>query len=186
MSSFKLAARYAKSLLDLALEKNQLEAVTADVQLFRQVCLANRELVLMLRNPIVHADKKQKVIDLVFGTHFHEITKAFFRLIISKSREAYLPQFAESYMEAYNRLNHITRVTLTTPVEADAALTDTVKKLLKEKAGLEQIEFTTRVEPALIGGFKLQYEDKLYDASLLRKLETLDDSFLENQYLRKI
>lgn len=77
MSSYRLSARYAKSLLDLAIEKNQLTEVFNDVSYFNEVLKNVRELLLLLRNPVIHTDKKQKIVDQIFGARFNTITKEF-------------------------------------------------------------------------------------------------------------
>ena len=45
MPNPRLAARYAKSVLDLSVEKNQLEEVYADMQWLNRVCKSNRDFV---------------------------------------------------------------------------------------------------------------------------------------------
>ena len=59
MSNARLAGRYAKSLLDLALEQGQLETVYADMKYVQAVCKASAELVNLLRSPIIKADQKE-------------------------------------------------------------------------------------------------------------------------------
>jgi len=186
MSAYKLSARYAKSLIELAVEKNQLEQVVGDIRLFVQVCKQSKDYTAMLRNPVIHLDAKQKITDKIFGDNISQLTKGFISLIISKTREAFLPQIANAVLEQYNALKGITEVTLTTAIPADEEIISNVKKLLKEKAGVDNIEFTAKINPELIGGYQLQYKDKMYDASIRRKLHTLNEEFNDNHYLRKI
>jgi len=58
MSNARLAGRYAKSLLDLAQEQGQLEAVYADMKQIQAIFMASSEFVNMLRSPIIKADQK--------------------------------------------------------------------------------------------------------------------------------
>jgi len=58
MSEIRIAARYAKSLLDLAIEKGALDAIHNDMQLIAESCKGSRELVLALQSPIIKFDKK--------------------------------------------------------------------------------------------------------------------------------
>ncbi len=60
----RLAHRYAKALLDIAVEKGQLDQVFADVQWLQAVCKSNSDFVSLLRSPIIKADKKQKIVGL--------------------------------------------------------------------------------------------------------------------------
>ena len=65
MSVNRIAARYAKSLLVLAQDQGVVEEVRRDVDTFRSA-LAHREFLLLLRSPIVHADKKRHILEAIF------------------------------------------------------------------------------------------------------------------------
>ena len=56
MPNPRLATRYAKSLIDLAIEKGQLEKIFADMQWLQAVCKGNRDFVNVLRSPVIKAD----------------------------------------------------------------------------------------------------------------------------------
>jgi F-type H+-transporting ATPase subunit delta len=185
MSAYRLASRYAKSLLDLAVEKNALEAVFADISYFNSVVKSVSEFRAVLRNPDINSGKKHQIFNQLFG-HYHPITKAFLDIVIRKRRSEFLPEFASAFIEMYHTHNHITAVTLTTAVEADTATMEKVKTLLQQRAGLEKIVLETKVAPKIIGGFILKFGDKMIDASIQHKLEIIDDNFLNNDYVKKI
>ncbi len=63
MKNTIVAIRYAKSLLDLAIELKSLEVVLADMKLIYSVCSANPELMVVLRSPIIKSDKKAEYFD---------------------------------------------------------------------------------------------------------------------------
>ena len=62
MRDIKVASRYAKSLLKIAIEENSLEDLHKDMLLVNDVCSNNKELVLLLKSPIVKTDKKGKIV----------------------------------------------------------------------------------------------------------------------------
>lgn len=186
MSDSRLSGRYAKSLFDLAQEKNELEAIAKDIRLFNEVVKSSRDFVLMLRNPIIQADKKIKIVEQIFKDKFHPITFSFITLVIRKGREAYLPGFAASFMEQYNKLKEIVKVRITTPVPINEELVNRLTTLVKKKTGLQNIELDSKIDPDIIGGYILQFEDKLYDASVSRNLEVLDDNFKSNIYVKQL
>ena len=51
----RVASRYAKSILDLAIEKGQLEEVYKDMQYLQQLAKASPEFVSLMRSPVVKA-----------------------------------------------------------------------------------------------------------------------------------
>jgi len=184
MSSHRLATRYAKSLLDLSIEKDTLEDVHNDVTYFHQVVKQVPEFRAMLHNPQINADKKRAVFEKLFG-NAHPITKAFFDIVLRKNREEYLDEFAQAFVDQYYAHKQISTVTLTTAVEANNATLMKVRQVLKQKAGIENIVLEEKVDPNLIGGFVLEYGGKRIDYSVARRLDILDDSFLQNDYVRK-
>lgn len=58
MKDIKVASRYAKSLLGIALENKCLEAVQQDMMMISRVSQENREFIALLKSPIVRGDKK--------------------------------------------------------------------------------------------------------------------------------
>lgn len=185
MSAIKLSSRYAKSIIDLAIEKNQLEAIHNDMRSFQQVCAASRDFVLMLRNPIVHQDKKLNVLNQLFAKSFSPFTMSFLTLVVNKGREGFLPDMARAVVLQYNQIKGITEVTLTTATEAGKDLIEKVKQMVSAATGTSAIDMHTKINPDLLGGFILQYNDQMLDASVHRQLEILDDNFLDNSYIKK-
>jgi len=167
-------------LLDLAAERNKVEAIFNDVSLIRSIFKTNHDFLLMIESPIIHTDKKQKILRMVLKGKADEITMKFIDILLLKNREAYLNEIAEAFIEQYNKHKNITPVKLITAVEADQQLKNRVTELLKQKAGLINIELKTEIDPSLVGGFVLQYEDKLYDASVKNKIQKLKREFSKN------
>ena len=107
MPNPRLATRYAKALIDLAIEKGKLEEVYADMQWLQSVCKTNRDFVNVLRSPIIKGDVKKKIIEAVTTGRINEITNAFIRLIITKGRESNLPEISSAFVAAYKEKKNI-------------------------------------------------------------------------------
>ena len=63
MNNPRLAGRYAKSLIDLATELNQVDDVCADIKFIQSICKSNPDFVSVLRSPIIKPDTKEKIIE---------------------------------------------------------------------------------------------------------------------------
>jgi F-type H+-transporting ATPase subunit delta len=186
MQNPRLAIRYAKSLLDLAIEQNSVEDTLNDVQLLHAICSQSSEFVNMLRSPIIHADKKQAILDAIIGSKIHTLTQAFIRLLVNKGREANLPEIATAFITRYKELNNIKIAKLTTAVPFNDTLKEAIRaKLLKNMPGM-QIELKEEINPDVIGGFVLQVDDKLFDASIRRDLSDIKAQFLKNIYVSQL
>jgi len=186
MSVHRIASRYAKSLIELAEEQNKLEQITEDIEAF-QKALENRDFYLLLKSPIVNTDKKKQIFKAIFGGKLDELTMGFINILATKGREAYIPEITDEYMDQYKRIKHISTVKLTTATELDEATVEAIRKQLEEsKVTDENVEMVTSVDPELIGGFIIEMEDKIYDASVANKLEDLKRDFKGNLYVSKI
>jgi len=184
MSIIKVASRYAKSLLDLAKEQGSLEEILADIQSFKKA-LENRDLLLLTKSPIVTADKKQKIFSQLFDGKFNKLTTSFFDIVLKKGRESYLPEIAQSFINQYNTLKGISKVKVTTATPiSDKEMEVIRKKLIVSDVTDESIEFEKVVDPSIIGGIVIKIGDKLYDASVQRKLNEMRKEFTENEYVK--
>lgn len=186
MPNPRLASRYAKSLLDLSIEKDQLEQVFADMQWLNAVCKSNRDFVNMLRSPIINADTKKKILETITGGHISAMTTMFNQLLVSKSREKFLPEIATAFISAYKEYKHIKIVKLTSATEISDSVRDAIINSVRSSLGFEKIELEVKVDPALIGGFVLQIDDKLVDASIIYDLRAIARQFNNNDFIYKI
>src|SRR5205085_64466 len=117
----RLAGRYAKSLIDLAVERNQLEEVYKDMQYLQAVCKASREFVSLLKSPVISIEKKSNALKAMTVGKISDMTASFNVLLVSKNREFYLPEIVDAFIEQYNAIKGIHKVRLTTasPVSED-------------------------------------------------------------------
>lgn len=184
MSSYRLASRYAKSLLQLAQEKGKLDAVKSDMMLISDTLKTSRDLNVTLHSPIIPSDKKEAILKAVFGSQLNDITNKFVALLTKKGRERFLAEVAHTFIEQYDVLNQITNVKLTTASEVSQETIDSIVNRLKSKEQLKEIKLVHHVDPSLIGGFVLTYGDKQVDTSARRSLNRLktlvdDDSYVK-------
>ena len=186
MPNPRLAGRYAKSLIDLSIEKGQLEKVYADMQWLQAVCKSNPDFVNLLRSPVISSDKKQKIVKAVTDGKISELTALFDQLLISKNRENYLPEIVTAFISQYkiHKNIHIVKLTVASPI-SEATKNDIINQV-KKTSHMENIELETTVDESLIGGFILQTGDKLIDASIAYDLKHIARQFDNNDFVYKV
>jgi len=108
MRDIKVASRYAKSLLKIAIEENSLEDLNNDMVLVNDVCINNKELTLLLQSPIIKSDKKTAIMNEIFDGKISQIASSFIAIIISKKREAILGDIAATFIDTYARFENYT------------------------------------------------------------------------------
>ncbi len=186
MPNPRLAARYAKSLIDLSIEKGQLENVFADMQWLQAVCKSSREFVNVLRSPVIKSDKKIKIVEAVTAGKISEMTNGFNRLLIKKGRESNLPEIINTFISQYKEYKNIYIIKLTTAVPLSDEIKNSIVKQIQETSKMQNIELETTVNKDLIGGFVLQAGDQLVDASIAYDLKNIAKQFDNNDFIYKI
>ena len=186
MPNPRLASRYAKSLLDLAIETGKVDEVYNDMLLLQQICTGNRDFVNLLRSPIVKADAKRKILEAVLAGKISALTSSFNALLVSKGRESNLPEIITAFISQYKEHKNIHTVKLTTAVPVSDAVRKAIVEQVKKASGFEKIELDENVDESLVGGFVLQIGDKLVDASISYDLRNIARQFENNDFIYKI
>ena len=186
MNNPRLAGRYAKSLLDFAVEQNQIDKVYQDIKMLQGLCRTNPDLVNMLKSPVIKSDKKEKIVEAVLDGKLTAMTATFFKLLINKAREYNLPEILNAFIEQYNVFNNIHTVKLTTAVAVSDSVKDAIVNKIKSGTSYQKIELETAVKDELIGGFTLEVGGAIIDASILRDLNDVKKQFLNNEYIHNI
>ena len=178
MSEIKVAARYAKSLIDLALEQKALEEIKVDMELFVNTLRINTELQAVVKNPIIPLNKKNAIINAVFGGKIHKVTSSFLKIVIDKGRAEIIYGTAKEFLNQYNQHKNIVtaKVTSATPLTENAK-TEIINKVKAITGG--EVLLQTEVDDNLIGGFILTVGDKQFDTSLASGLAKLKKEFTQ-------
>lgn len=186
MSAIRIASRYAKSLLDLAAERGELDAVLSDMQGFIKA-LENKDLINLVKSPIINTGKKRDIFAALFKEKFHNTTFAFTDLVLNKGRESYLPAIADNFIAQYNEMIKVSSATITVASAlSDTQLNDIKAKLLESKITLDNVDLDVKIDPSILGGFVIEIGDRLYDASAKHKLEKLRKEFTRNDYVASV
>lgn len=182
----RIAAPYAKSLLDIAIEQGQLETVFADMQFLQGVIKNNRDFLALLRSPIVKSDVKNKIVTAITEGRVAPLTASFNKLLISKGRETYMPEIITAFIKQYKEHKNIHVVKLTTATPISAELKNTIIEQLRSTTNMQNIELEEKVDESLIGGFTLQAGDKLVDASISYDLNKIAKQFRNNDFVYQV
>ncbi len=172
MGSHRASVRYAKSVIGLAQAQKSLEKVKADMLLFTKVINDNRELEVVLKNPIVPTDKKKAILKALFEKRIQPLTFKAFELIVSKNRENILDEIAVEFVNEYNLLKGIAVATVITPYTLGDEQRKEIIKIVADITGMK-VELAEVIDESLIGGFVLKIGDKQIDESVKSKLANI-------------
>ena len=177
MSVFKVASRYAKSILDLAQEKGTLEQVKAEMEEIAKVIKSNSELKAVLSNPIIKTDKKQNILKALFEGKVSPEVSSFFNIMVRKGRGELVYATALEFIREYNELKGVVKAEVISAQALSTANIQSLGNTIAQQINADVI-LTNKVDPSLIGGFIIKVGDKQLDESITGKLNKLERHFI--------
>ncbi|MAZ36124.1 MAG: ATP synthase F1 subunit delta [Crocinitomicaceae bacterium] len=184
MVANKVARRYAKSLMLLAQELNELEKALMDMQLIQKVIGENHDLRAMFKSPVIKTYKKLNIVDRVFGNDLGDLVKGFVKIITQNKRSNLLEEIAVGLTDLYNEYNQVVVAHVKTATAMDDALRAKITSIVATMDH-KSIELVEEVDPDLIGGAVLRVGDAQIDASVARQLQELKIELQESNYKNK-
>jgi len=186
MSDVRIAKRYAKSLLELAIEKDILEVIYEDIQLFNRAVKSNRELFLVLKNPVIKHGRKWKILDQLFQSKLNPLTMSFFNIVCKKGRTFILSSIPMEFNNQYNQYMGIENATVITASKISDDLKKDFLKVLKQISSANKINLEEKTNPDIIGGFILKIGDRQIDDSISGRLQSIRNKLITKEYNWKI
>lgn len=180
MSTTAVARRYGKSLLALSKEQNAVDAVEQDMRALSAVVKDNRELAAILASPVVRPEKKEAIVRSVFEGA-QPLTAAFLAQLARKGRAGMLAGMAEAYIALVREERGIVLAEVVTAIPLDDARRAEINALVG-KVHEGGVELSEKVDPTLIGGFKLRVGDRMIDATVFQSLRTMHRNLTNNPY----
>lgn len=171
----RAAIRYAKAILETAIETGNTAKVNDDMKSIAGAVNSNDELKTFLSSPIVTSEMKMNALAEIFASVQAE-TKSLFRLLQENKRFEILGAIAVRFNELYDVMQGVEVAKVTTAI----ALTPELEKKVLEKVATisdKKVTIENIVDPAIIGGFILRIGDKQYNASVANRLQELKREF---------
>jgi F-type H+-transporting ATPase subunit delta len=173
----RAAIRYAKAILEFALEQKAEEAVQRDFEQVTATLEQSKDLAKLLESPVMEASEKKEVLGKIFSNQAPATQKAM-ALLAKNQRINLLGQVAQEYQKRIDALQGVQKAQVTTAVPLEKALEKEVlgmaQKLTPQKVILEN-----KIDPTLLGGFVLQIGDLQYNATVAQQLRTLKQELTE-------
>ncbi len=178
MSESRAAARYARAVLDFAVEKKMTDVVENDMRTIVATISGSKELQELIGSPVMKGELKKKAFLAIFKGS-HPITEGLIDLLITNRRISLINEVAFKYIVLNEDLKGKDVAYVTTAVPLSDELE---KKVLKEVSKLtgNKITIENRVDSSLIGGFVLRVGDLQYDASISNKLNNIKREFTKS------
>ena len=178
----RIAYKYAKALLQLAIERGALANVYADMFSLDRIYVEDTSLMNILKSPIVAQGKKLSVLQAIFQEEVHDLTLSFFAIVMQKHRGAMLPAMVRSFLAQHDQYQSIKRVQVTTASPLSDRLILQLQQVAQRLSPCRQVILEKSTDLNLIGGYVLQVDDIRLDQSLRKNLLTLQKNCVTTGY----
>ena len=165
--------RYAKALYKLSQERGDTAVIYNEMKQLDTAYSVEAGLKKAVNNPFLPVDDKIKLLCADSGAKHDGTSAKFMELVIKNNRIDFMRAIALAFMKQYRELNGIAKVEIVTAIPLGDDEINGIIDVVKAQLGNKTIELTKSVNPDLIGGFTVDVDSRVLDASVRNQLEKL-------------
>lgn len=166
-----IARPYAEAVFGIAREANALARWSSLLQLAATV-VRDPDMAALIDDPNVPREKLSSVLEEILGEALDDAGRNFLRVLIANDRLALLPHIAELYEEARRAYEGELRALLVSAFPLTEVQEAELVAALEKRFG-RRVQASTRVDPDLIGGVRIEVGDVVIDGSVAGQLEKM-------------
>ena len=167
----EIAQVYARSLFEVAQERDELDEVRDQIGQFADALGESRELQTFFFSPYFSTEEKKKGLDSALDGA-DETVENFLALLIENHRMPALFRVRRELDSMWQDVNKLLPVTITSAIELDAAVTRQIGDEIGRQTG-RTVDLTSTVDPDVLGGIVVRVGNSILDASVRTRLERL-------------
>lgn len=170
--------RYAKAILELAIEGDQLDKVEEDLTALRDAWGGSEDLRDAFENPAVGAEQRRGILDqLAQRMGLAPTVHNALRLLSDRRRLRHLPEVVEAFQQLAEKRAGKVRAEVATASAMPESYFQELQKALESVTG-KKVALVKKEDPTLIGGVVTRVGDKVFDGSLRARLNELEEELL--------
>lgn len=184
MNSSLISNRYAKALMDYA------ESIGQDTKLYSEMRLLDeafdkvRELGKAMRNQLVSVEQRKSLLTTAAGGNVSDAFSRFLEMLSEKERFSNVHQISLKYCELYRQRHNIHYCVLTTAIPlTDEELKHISDEITKFSPSVSELEIRNDVDESVLGGFAIETDSKLLDATVRHQLQEIKNVLVGNNQI---
>lgn len=170
-----MAKTYGEALYSLAREEQLDQRILEELEMTAALFRENPEYVHLLSLPSLPKQERCGMLDESFRDRVHPYLLNFLKILVERGAPAELDGCREAYRQHYNEDHGILEVTAVTAVPLEAGLLQRLHQKLEEKTG-KTVLLSTKVEPDVLGGVRLEMEGRRLDGTVRSRLDAIQAS----------
>jgi F-type H+-transporting ATPase subunit delta len=162
---------YARSLFEVAKERDVLDDVHDQLGQFADALDANRDLSVFLFSPYFSTEEKKDGLKRAV-TGIDPVFENFLEALIERHRTPAIFRIRSRFEELWDDEKQLLPVEVTSSVELDPGTVESIGSRIREQTG-RTVELSSKVDPEILGGIVLRVGNFVLDASIRNRLNQL-------------
>ena len=172
-----LAREYGEAIYELARDEELTQLLHEQLNEISALLREQPDFVRLLCSRAIERDTRLKIVDETFARHAHPYVTNFMKLMVQKERfDSFLLCF-EWFHQRFNEDRGIVEAFVTSAVALTEEDRSALRVKLSEISG-RQVALVTRVDPAVIGGVRVEMDGRRYDNTIQDRLGRLRRSLI--------
>lgn len=172
-----VAIAYATSLLELAEEQKNLDAVAHELGALQDIVRANPTFKLYLADPAIGETERAELLGRLFAGKLSPLMMSFLRVLNEKGRMGIIDEIADAYDDLLDQRQGKIEVDVTVAHKLAPEQIDEIKQRVSAALKREAV-LHVYVDENIIGGIVLRVQDQLIDGSVRAQLEAMRSRLL--------
>ena len=165
---------YGESLYTLAKDEGLSDVIAQQLEALQQSIRQEPDFIRLLSSPNLTKAERCQIVDDSFRDRVHAYVLNFLKILTEKGYMRHFCDCCDAYFIHYHEDNGILPVTAVTAVALTAAQTEKLKQKLNQITG-KQISLRNRIDPAVLGGVRLDYDGQRLDDTVSHRLDAVRD-----------
>ena len=165
---------YGESLYELAKAESLSQLIGQQLAVLQQSFRQEPDFIRLLSSYNLAKAERCQILDDSFRGSVHPYVLNFLKILTEKGYMRYFSDCCDAYTEHYDQDNGILRVTAVTAVALSSGQTDKLTQKLSQTTG-KQVVLRNRIDPAVLGGVRLDYDGQRLDDTVSHRLDAIRD-----------
>ena len=176
MRTSAISRRYARALVDLAVEQKAVDTYSDELAGVAAAFAGEAMLGLILESPTYPQEKKQEILaELSKALKLSEGMNKFLGLLLEKGRIDQLPLISNDYRRLADERTGVVRAKITSAQKMAGKQEKAISSALEKQTG-KKVELAVAVDESLLGGLQAEIAGRLFDGSLRSQLKRIEDT----------
>lgn len=172
-ASLAVARRYARALLDVALQDETAEALRDELRSTGALLAEHKDLAAALTHPAISHEKKARVAQAIWtAQRASELMRRLMAVLVENDRVELIPAIEAAFTSQWNERRRVATAEIVSAVELETPETKAITAAF-EKVTSRRVEAKSTVEPALLGGVLVRIGGRSYDGTVRGRLHAL-------------